>query len=110
MFKDTFKHDFYPFKNQAEIDRVRKITKAEIEGYGGVHPNNPNIKLEVIRNDEFEMVMITDMVKRIIDSDRLDKKVVMIMCNPCPTYRKVAYMLRELNVNCRNVKFYMMDN
>lgn len=55
------------------------------------------------------MVMITDMVKRIIDSDRLDKKVVMIMCNPCPTYRKVAYMLRELNVNCRNVKFYMMD-
>lgn len=109
MFGDTFKHSFYPFKNQAEIDRVRKISKDEIIGYGGIHPNNPNICLEVIKNDEFETVMITDMVKRIIDSDRLDKKVVMIMCNPCPTYRKVAYMLRELNVNCRNVKFYMMD-
>ena len=109
MFGETFRHDFYPFKNQEEIDRVRKITKDEIIGYGGIHPNNPNIRLEVIKNDEFEMVMITDMVKRIIDSDRLDKKVVMIMCNPCPTYRKVAYMLRELNVNCRNVKFYMMD-
>ena len=108
-FKETFSHDFYPFKNQAEIDRVRKITKEDIIAMGGKHPKNPNISLDVIKNDEFETIMITDMLKRIIESDRLDKKVVMIMCNPCPTYRKVAYMLNELNVNCRNVKFYMMD-
>ena len=100
----------YPFKNLAEIERVRKITKEDIIAMNGKHPNgNPNIKLEVIKNEEFEMIMLTDMLKRIIDSDRLDQKVVMIMCNPCPTYRKVAYMLRELGVNCRNVKFYMMD-
>ena len=106
----TFKPaDFYPFKNLAEIERVRAITKEDIVAMNGVHPKNPNMKLEVIRNDEFEMIMLTDMVKRIIDSDRLDQKCVMIMCNPCPTYRKVAYMLRQLNVNCRNVKFYMMD-
>lgn len=106
----TFKPaEFYPFKNTAEIDRVRAITKEDIVAMNGVHPKNPNMKLEVIRNDEFEMIMLTDMVKRIIDSDRLDQKCVMIMCNPCPTYRKVAYMLHQLNVNCRNVKFYMMD-
>ena len=108
-FKEAFLHDFYPFKNQAEIDRVRKITKNDIIGMNGKHPTNPNIKLEVRRNDEFEIVMITDMVKRIIDSDINDKQVVMIMCNPNPTYRKVAYMLNEMNVSCRNVKFYMMD-
>lgn len=110
--EDTFKFkaaDFYPFKSTAEIDRVRAITKEDILAMNGVHPKNPNMKLDVVRGDEFEMVMLTDMVKRIIDSDRLDKKCVMIMCNPCPTYRKVAYMLRQLNVNCRNVKFYMMD-
>ena len=108
-FKNTFSHDFYPFKNQSEIDRVRKITREDIIGFGGVHPNNPNATLEVVANDDFEMLMITDMVKRIIDSDRYDQKVVMIMCNPNPTYRKVAYMLNQLNVSCRNVKFYMMD-
>lgn len=108
-FPNTFHHDFYPFQNQAEIDRVRKITKDEIVALNGKHPTNPNIRLDVMRNDEFEMVMIADMVKRIVDSDRYDKQVVMIMCNPNPTYRKVAYMLHELNVNCRNVKFYMMD-
>ncbi|MBQ6702376.1 MAG: hypothetical protein IJN17_05415 [Clostridia bacterium] len=109
-FKETFKHDFYPFKNQAEIDRVRNITYEEIVAMNGKHPNgNPNIQLDVIRNEEFENIMITDMLMRIIESDREDKKCVMIMCNPCPTYRKVAYMLKELGVNCRNVKFYMMD-
>ena len=108
-FKNTFPHDFYPFKNQAEIDRVRKITKEDIVAMNGKHPTNPNIRLDVYRNDEVEMAMITDMVKRIIDSDRNDEQVVMIMCNPCPTYRKVAYMLNAMNVSCRNVKFYMMD-
>lgn len=53
--------------------------------------------------------MLTDMVMRIIDSDINDHKCVMIMCNPNPTYRKVAYMLQKLKVNLRNVKFYMMD-
>ena len=100
---------FYPFHDQAEIDRVRAITRADILALNGKHPTNPNIRVDVLRNDEFEMVMLTDMVRRIIDSDRYDKKVVMIMPNPSPTYRKVAYMLRELGVNCRNVKFYMMD-
>jgi len=109
MSFDTFRHDFYPFKNQSEIDRVRKITFEDIIAMNGKHPTNPNIKLDVRRNDEFEIVMIADMVKRIMDSDRLDQKCVMIMCNPNPTYRKVAYLLHELNVNCRNVKFYMMD-
>ena len=66
-FPNTFHHDFYPFQNKAEIDRVRKITKDEIVALNGKHPTNPNIRLDVIRNDEFEMVMIADMVKRIVD-------------------------------------------
>ncbi len=110
---DTFSFkpaSFYPFTNLKEIERVRAITKEEIVAMNGKHPSgNPNLKVEVIRDDEFETIMLTDMLKRIIDSDRYDQKVVMIMCNPNPSYRKVAYMLHQLNVNCRNVKFYMMD-
>ena len=29
-FPNTFHHDFYPFQNQAEIDRVRKITWSSV--------------------------------------------------------------------------------
>ena len=97
------------FQNQAEIDRVRKITFEDIVAMNGKHPTNPNIQLDVLPVDNFETVMITDMVKRIIDSDRNDTPCIMIMCNPNPTYIKVAYMLQQLKVNMRNVKFYMMD-
>ena len=79
MFKETFSHDWYPFRNQAEIDRVRAITLEDILAMNGKHPTNPNIQLDVIRNEEFEMIMLTDMLKRIIDSDRYDQKCVMIM-------------------------------
>lgn len=109
-FKETFHHDWYPFQNQAEIDRVRAITKEDILAMNGKHPNgNPNISVTVHRADEFETIMITDMLKKIIDSDRYDQPCNLIMCNPCPTYIKVAYMLQKLKVNMRNVKFYMMD-
>ncbi len=111
--EDTFSFkpaDFYPFKDTAELDRVRKITREDIEAMNGKHPSgNPNIRLEVRKPEEFEIVMIADMVKRIQDSDRYDKKCVLIMPNPNTTYRKVAYMLHVMNINCRNVKFYMMD-
>ena len=79
MFKDTFHHSWYPFQNQAEIDRVRKITFEDMVAMNGKHPTNPNMKIDLRRNDEFEIVMIADMVKRIVDSDRLDQKCVMIM-------------------------------
>ncbi|MBE6642891.1 MAG: hypothetical protein IJN17_05405 [Clostridia bacterium] len=109
-FKATFNHEFYPFKNQAEIDRVRNITYEDIVAMNGKHPNgNPNIKITVTRSEEFAMYKNADMLKRIIDSDRYDKKCVMIMPNPSPGYRQIAYMLKKLKVNCRNVKFYMMD-
>ena len=106
----TFKPaSFYPFTDTAEIDRVRAITKEEIEALKGTHPTSKSMQVHVAPSADFETIMLTDMLRRIVDSDRYDKKCVMIMCNPCPTYRKVAYILKNLNVNCRNVKFYMMD-
>lgn len=106
----TFKPaDFYPFKNLDEIARVRKITKEDILAMNGKHPTSPSMDITVARNEEAGMYMLTDIVTKILDSDRYDKKVVLIMPNPCPAYRQVAYMLRKMKVNCRNVKFYMMD-
>ena len=109
----TFKPaDFYPFKDQAEIDRVRKITFEDIAAIAetGKHPNgNPNLKVELFKDCEAGMPMIADMVMRIVESDREDKPCIMIMPNPNTGYRQVAYWLHQLKVNCRNVKFYMMD-
>ncbi|NLD60369.1 MAG: hypothetical protein GX647_12040 [Clostridiales bacterium] len=100
---------FYPFTDIENINRCRAITKEDILNMKGRHPTSPAMSVEVLTGDEFEIAMVADMVRRIVESDRENKKVVMICPNPSPTYRKVAYMLNELKVNCRNVKFYMMD-
>ena len=110
--EDNFKFkpmDLYPFKNVEEIDRVRAITREDILAMNGKHPTSPSMYLDVRRDEEVGMLMVADIVKRIVDSDRYDKKVVMIMPNPNTGYIQAAHFLRELNVNCRNVKFYMMD-
>ena len=110
MFPETFRHEWYPFRNQAEIDRVRAITRKDIEAMHGRHPSgNPNVTVEVVRNEEFGDYMVADMVQRIVDSDRYDTPCNLVMCNPCTTYITVAHILRRLKVNMRNVKFFMMD-
>lgn len=107
----TFKPaDFYPFKDQEDLARVRKMTYEDIVAYSGKKlPHAKNIDFKVVKDDDIETILVADIVKRIVDSDRYDKKCVMIMPNPGPEYRKVAYILRQLGTNCRNVKFYMMD-
>lgn len=107
----TFKPaSFYPFKDIDDINRVRAITRDDIVAMNGVHPSgNKNLSVEVSIDDEFEIIYLTDIFKRILDSDRYDKKTVLILGNPDPGYQKVAYMLRECGVNCRNIKFYLMD-
>ncbi len=109
---DTFKFqpaDFYPFKDTEDIDRVRAITMEDILAMNGKHPTNPAMQINVLNDVENSIVLVADIVKRIVDSDRYDKKCVLIMPNPCTGYLQVAYILDKLKVNCRNVKFYMMD-
>ncbi len=110
---DNFKFKpapFYPFTDLAEIDRVRGITKEQVLEMNGKSPcGNPNVILNVVKPEDFSMIMVGDILKRIIDSDVNDKKVSLIMPNPNTGYIQVAYYLNLLNVNCRNVKFYMMD-
>ena len=96
--------DWVPFKDEKELARVRSIKSGDITK----HPR-PNVHITVYKDSELEMVMLTDMFKRVMDSDRYDKKTVMIMPNPGTTYRKLAYMINKFEINCRNLKFYMMD-
>ncbi len=106
----TFKPaDFYPFRDTEDIARVRAITKEDIIAMNGKHPTSPTMQIHLPRPEEMAIIMVADIVQRIVDSDRYDKKCVMIMPNPNTGYIQAAHILKKLKVNCRNVKFYMMD-
>jgi len=92
-----------PFRDKEVCERVRKIKREDMEK----HPN-PDFKIKIV--PDVTSIWISDMVLRIKESDVLNKKLVMIMPNPCPTvYETVAEIVNRFRINCRNVYTFNMD-
>jgi glucosamine-6-phosphate deaminase len=107
MDNHTFNYspsDSVPFRDKKEIERVVKIKREDLEK----HPN-PDFKIKIIPDAEIEFIMIADMLQRIKESSETGKKVVMILPNPCPTYRHVARLINTLNLDCSNLYAFAMD-
>ena len=101
-----FKFDpasYVPYRNKEVLERCRNIKREDMEK----HPN-PNFRIHV--TPAVGGIWLGDMVARIVESDLLDKKCVMILPNPCPVdYMQVAETINRMNVNCRNLHVFMMD-
>jgi glucosamine-6-phosphate deaminase len=96
---------FVPFRDVAEIERCRRITREDIEK----HPN-ADFRIRVCPADEIEFIWAIDMFRWIKQSDELNRPVVLILPNPCPSvYRKVAYLVNSFGVSCRNLHVFAMD-
>ncbi len=96
---------FVPFRDQAQIERCRQIKRSEIENH-----TNPNFQICVRRSDDIEFLWIADMFRRIQLSDVEDRRVVMIVPNPCPSiYRKLAHLINLCSISCRNLYVFAMD-
>lgn len=94
---------FVPYKNREVLERCRNIKREDMEK----HPN-PNFRIHIVPSPDG--VWIADMIGRIARSDMMNEKVVMICPNPCPVeYMSVAEAINRLNINCRNVHIFCMD-
>jgi glucosamine-6-phosphate deaminase len=93
-----------PFKDKKEIERVLNIKREDISKH-----SNPDFKINVVQDDDVEHIWVTDMFRRILHSAESGEKLVMILPNPCPTYRHVARLINACKVDCRNVWAFAMD-
>ena len=94
---------YVPYRNKEVLEKCRNIKREDMEK----HPN-PNFRIHVV--PDVGGIWVGDMVARMVRSDLLDEKLVMICPNPCPlTYLAVAEAINRLNVNCRNVHIFCMD-
>ena len=96
--------EWVPFRDKAEIERVASIKREDMEKHA-----NPDFKITVLPDADVEMVMVADMLKRIKQSALTGEKVVMILPNPCPTYRHVASLINAMQIDCRHVYAFAMD-
>ena len=92
-----------PIQDKQACDRVRKLSGKELEK----HPN-PDFTIKVIMSPG--AFWIADMFARIKESDEKNKKVVMILGNPCPdAYTTVAALINYHGISCRNLYTFTMD-
>lgn len=95
--------DFVPYKNKEILDKVRKMSGDMLTKH-----SNPDFKINIVTSPG--LVWVADMVARIMRSDLLNEKCVMILPNPCPViYEAVAAEINLLRINCRNLVIYTMD-
>lgn len=96
---------FVPWNVDKEVlERVRNIKREDIEK----HPN-PDFKIRVVPDSEIEIIWITDMFYRIKKASDEGRRLVLILGNPEPGYKKVAYLINKFRVNCKNLYVFNMD-
>lgn len=92
-----------PFREKKVLERVRKIKRENMENH-----SNPDFKIKIV--PDVTSIWVGDMLMRIRESDEQDKKLVMIMPNPCPVpYGAVAELINRFRISCRNVYTFNMD-
>lgn len=96
--------EFIPFRDVKELERIRNIKREDMDK----HPN-PDFKIQIVPDDYLEFIMVTDMFKRIKDASDRGEKVVFILPNPAPQYKKVAYLINKFRVNCKDMHVFIMD-
>lgn len=104
---DVFEYNpsqWVPFKDKEVIERVLKIKREDLEKH-----QNPDFKIKIIPDADIEFLWVTDMFSRIKHSAETGERLVMILPNPCPTYRHVAGLINACKLDCRNVFAFAMD-
>lgn len=92
-----------PFRDQEALARVRALRREDLEK----HPN-PDLRIRIVADPT--SIWVSDMVLRIHRSDEENRKLVMILPNPCPTiYETVAEIVNFNRISCRNVYTFNMD-
>ncbi len=103
----TFKyqpHPLVPFRDVKAIEKARRVKRASIAKH-----SNRKLHIEVVSDDDVESRWVADIFARIYTSSISGKPLVLILPNPCPSYRHVARLINQLKVDCRKLRLFAMD-
>lgn len=94
-----------PFRDTAVLDRVRNMTRQEMESF---RQENPHFSVRIVY--AVQNLFVTDLFERIRRSDREDTRLTVLLPNPCAAaYENVAEMCCKYRVSCRNVHFFFLN-
>lgn len=105
--EETFRYQpshHIPFRDLEVIERMRALTTEELTR----HPN-PDYRITIYPDAEIRFRLLMDMFYRIKTASDEDRRLVMIIPQPWPFYRMLAYMINTFRVDCRNLYTFNMD-
>ena len=98
--------DYVPFKDREVCERVRKLTREELEQH---EPwQHPEFKVKVMMNPH--PVLIATLFSRLKAASEAGRKFSMILGNPEPeTYIPLAQLINYFQVDCSKVHIFAED-
>ncbi|MDD5597265.1 MAG: hypothetical protein PHV82_04935 [Victivallaceae bacterium] len=93
-----------PFRDKKVLERMREISRADFLN----HPN-PKLNIRVMDEAEIGFFFMMDIFFRIRDAMEKGEKLVMILPQPWPLYKNVAYLINKSGIACRNLYTFNMD-
>lgn len=95
----------HPFNDVEVCDRVMRIKKEDL----CKHPNE-NVQISIIEdNTQFSLKFLVDILSGIKRSGEEGRKHVVILPAPNPQYALLAQMINQLNISCKHVVTFNMD-
>lgn len=107
MAGETFEYgisQWAPFRDREVCRKIRSLEKEEL-----CHHPNPEFKIHILPDDEVIFRRVFDLFERIKQAAEKDRRLVLILPQPHPQYRKVAHLINRFRVNCRNLYTFNMD-
>ncbi len=97
---------FIPFRDEAACARARAVRKQDLAKH-----RNPAFRIEIIEDKiQFYSRFALDIVQRIKSTAEAGKKCVLILpVGPVPQYAIAAQMINRLNLSCRHLVTFNMD-
>ena len=95
---------FVPFRDQEAIRRCRAIKRRDIDK----HPN-PDFQIRVVPDADVRQLWLADIFSRIKLAADQGRRCVMLLPNPIPAYRHLAWLINRARINCRHVWCFALD-
>jgi glucosamine-6-phosphate deaminase len=104
---DGFTYDmarWIPFQDREACRRAREIKREDLARHA-----NPDFRIQTVPDDEFPFRLVTEIFGRIRGAADRGEKIVLIVPQPEPLYSRVAYLINQFQVNCRDLYTFDMD-
>ena len=96
--------DIVPFRDSQVLHKIRSISGDELPK----HPN-PDLTIRIVPDASGRCIQFSDVIARIRDTAAAGEPCVLIMGNPNPGYSDLAGMINRLQIDCRHVHIFNMD-